>query len=479
MPITTHPTIVWFRDDLRAADNPALYKAGLRAAPVICVYIREKVNSLRPLGGAANWWLHHSLKSLSSTLSSHDVRLVLKTGDPLEILSKMAGNIGADHVMWNRRYAPDEIDIDQKIKFALKGQGLHVESFNANLLNEPWEIKTGSDKPYKVFTPYWRACRPQSAPLDNGYEPSFKNQTELNVTSENLADWNLDPENPDWAEGFSEYWNPGETGAREQLEEFLGHGIDGYKDNRDVPAQPATSFLSPYLRFGEISPKQIWRTLDDRFGDNFSVDAEKFLAEIGWREFSKTLLFYADDLSEKNWKDEFDSFPWRDDPQGFKAWTQGQTGYPLVDAGMRQLWQKGWMHNRVRMVTASFLIKHLMINWREGEKWFWDTLVDADAASNPASWQWVAGSGADASPFFRIFNPIIQSEKFDPDGDYIRRFVPELKDVPKKHIHAPWAAPKDVLEQAGVTLGETYPKPIVDHKFARERALSAYKAMRS
>ncbi|RZV41249.1 MAG: deoxyribodipyrimidine photo-lyase, partial [Acidimicrobiales bacterium] len=246
-----------------------------------------------------------------------------------------------------------------------------------------------------------------------------------------------------------------------------------------VPAQPATSFLSPYLRFGEISPKQIWRTLDDRFGDNFSVDAEKFLAEIGWREFSKTLLFYADDLSENNWKDEFDSFPWRDDPQGFKAWTQGQTGYPLVDAGMRQLWQKGWMHNRVRMVTASFLIKHLMINWREGEKWFWDTLVDADAASNPASWQWVAGSGADASPFFRIFNPIIQSEKFDPDGDYIRRFVPELKDVPKKHIHAPWAAPKDVLEQAGVTLGETYPKPIVDHKFARERALSAYKAMRS
>jgi len=345
-------------------------------------------------------------------------------------------------------------------------------------LNEPWEIKTGSDQPYKVFTPYWRTCRQISAPMNDNLVPIFENAKSVSVQSEDLKDWGLYPVNTNWAEAFPTYWTPGEKGAQQQFAHFLETGMDGYKDKRDIPSDPSTSMLSPYLRFGEISPRQIWRVLDQKYGGDFPADVEKFLAEIGWREFSKTLLFYADDLSETNWKSDFDPFPWKRDPKGFKAWCKGQTGYPLVDAGMRQLWDTGWMHNRVRMVAASFLIKHLMIDWRAGEKWFWDTLVDADAASNPASWQWVAGCGADAALFFRIFNPILQSERFDPGGEYIRTYVPELANIPDKYIHAPWKAPTQVLKESGVDIGKTYPAPIVDHKFARERALAAYKSIK-
>ena len=475
----TKPSIVWLRDDLRVLDNPALNSAAAREAPVICLYIREVNPSLRELGGAAKWWLLQSLTSLRADLSKLNIQLVLRTGEALTILDDIVRETGATHIFWNRRYAPSEVATDKNIKTALSDQGVTVESFKANLLNEPWEIKTGSGGPYKVFTPYWRACRPISEPMGDMKPVDVQQETLVSVTSENLTDWNLYPAQPDWARKFSELWRPGERGARDQLQEFLEAGLDGYAQLRDVPSSPSTSLLSPYLRFGEISPRQIWRALSERYGDDLPKDAEKFLAELGWREFSKTQLFYADDLANENWKEEFDQFSWNEDPKAFEAWSRGQTGYPLVDAGMRQLWQLGWMHNRVRMVVASFLIKHLMIDWREGERWFWDTLVDADAASNPASWQWVAGSGADAAPFFRIFNPITQSERFDGDGDYIREFVPELKDLPKKYIHAPWTAPADVLKTAGVIIGETYPAPIVDHKFARERALDAYKSMRA
>ena len=455
-----------------------MFRATQQAGPVICVYIRETSDQLRPLGGAVGWWLHQSLTALGKSLSEHAISLVLRTGDPLNILSSLVEETGATEVLWNRRYAPAETEIDKRVKTELKNQGLTVESFNANLLNEPWEIKTGSDQAYKVFTPYWRACRQISAPVNDTLVPNLENAEPVQVQSETLEEWGLNPENPNWAEQFPNYWTPGETGAKQQLATFLKSGMDGYKDKRDIPSSPSTSMLSPYLRFGEISPRQIWRTLDHKYGGDFPTDVEKFLAELGWREFSKTLLFYADDLAEINWKSDFDPFPWKDDPNGFKAWSKGQTGYPLVDAGMRQLWQTGWMHNRVRMVAASFLIKHLMIDWREGEKWFWDTLVDADAASNPASWQWVAGCGADAALFFRIFNPILQSERFDPNGEYIRTFVPELANMPDKYIHAPWTAPEKVLVESNVRLGETYPGPIVDHKFARERALAAYKSIK-
>ena len=435
-------------------------------------------NGIRPLGGAVKWWLHYSLKALAGKLDTLGIPLVLRSGDPTKIIPDLVVELNSGLTVWNRRYAPNEVSVDQSIKTALKASGVQIESFNANLLNEPWTVKTGSDQPYKVFTPYWRTCRPKNEPLGQGFAATKVPNLEFTIPSEKVEDWNLNPENPNWADGFPAYWSPGEDGAHLQLKEFLESGINGYKDNRDIPAAPNTSMLSPYLRFGEISPRQIWRALIKKYGEDIPNDGEKFLAEIGWREFSKSLLFYGDNLAEVNWKRDYDPFPWTDNPKGFKAWTKGQTGYPLVDAGMRQLWQTGWMHNRVRMVAASFLIKHLLIDWRKGEKWFWDTLVDADAASNPASWQWVAGSGADAAMFFRVFNPTLQSERFDADGEYIRKFVPELANLPNKYIHAPWKAPDAVLQGVGVEIGKDYPAPIVDHKFARNRALTAYKSLK-
>lgn len=455
-------SLIWFRDDLRLADNPALTAACSTNTPVICLYVLEEHEGLRPLGGATRWWLHHSLSALTKGLQERGIQLVLQRGDPTKILPALCKDHNLTQIFWNRRYAPGQVRVDTEIKSVLESKGAVVNSFNGNLLNEPWTIKTGSDHPYKVFTPYWRACRSKGHPAVPLPAPDTITSTDCDIETDQLADWALLPTKPNWADGLDAMWTPGERGAHGRLHTFLDDGLSGYKDGRDIPDLNNTSKLSPHLRWGEISPRQIWAALRDTQGDFFCADAEKFLAEIGWREFSKTILFYADDLAEKNWKPNFDAFPWREDTEKFNDWCKGETGYPLVDAGMKELWHTGTMHNRVRMVTASFLIKHLLIDWRQGEQWFWDTLVDADEASNPASWQWVAGSGADAAPFFRIFNPILQSQKFDPDGAYIKQWIPELRDQDRKSIHLP---------------GSTYRAPIVDHSFARNRALDAYKSL--
>jgi len=467
--MTDNPIIHWFRRDLRITDNPALSRAADTGKPIIAVFIDES-DADKPLGAASLWWLHYSLTSLMNDL---DVPLILRRGQAADILDELIKATGADHVVWNRRYEKDGIERDTLIKSALTDRGLKVESFKANLLNEPWEVKTKSDTYYKVFTPYWRAAREVFTPDAPLSAPNNMNAYADDLRTDKLEDWKLLPTRPDWGSKMLPYWTPGSEGAREALTEFLNGPVQTYTNDRNRPDKKGTSKLSPHLAFGEISPREIWQACE-------SVEqTDKFMSEIGWREFSYNLLYHNPNLATENFRSDFDAFPWKKDNEALQRWQTGQTGYPFVDAGMRELWQTGWQHNRVRMVTASFLIKHIMLDWRRGEEWFWDCLVDADPASNAASWQWVAGSGADAAPYFRIFNPFSQGEKFDKNGDYVRRYVPELKDLPNKYLNRPWEAPKDVLEKAGVVLGQTYPEPIVDHKAARERALAAYKETRA
>lgn len=468
-----HPVIVWFRCDLRVSDHPALYEAAKTGAPILPLYIRDSAAE-KPLGGASRWWLHHSLTRLSEDLDALGLELRIITGDPEISLLSIAKDIGAQQVFWNRRYDAYGVAKDTAIKTLLDEEGIAASSFKGNLLSEPWEMKTGSGGWYKVFTPYWRACLAGSPPSEPLPAPKDPMPCRADIGAVNIADLDLLPTNPDWSGGLSDRFTPGSAAAKSALTQFLENAVESYPEDRDRPAKHGTSRLSPHLAFGEISPREIWAVCEDS-----GKDCGKFLAEIGWREFSYVLLFYNPKLGSENYKPAFDGFEWREDAAGLTAWQDGMTGYPMVDAGMRELYATGWQHNRVRMITASFLIKHLLIHWTEGEKWFWDTLVDADPASNAASWQWVAGSGADASPYFRIFNPFTQGEKFDPEGDYIRRWIPEIGKLPKKYIHRPWDAPKNVLDYAGVTLGKTYPKPIVEHKSARERALAAYKKSRS
>ena len=467
------PIIVWFRRDLRIADNPALTEAAATGRPVICLYILETEKE-RELGGASRWWLHHSLKSLAKDLNSIGVNFILRKGQAFRILDMLIEDTEADTVYWNRRYDLAPRERDSAIKADLTQRGLTIKSFHANLLSEPWTVKTKTDNYYKVFTPYWRAAQEKldiSEPLGT---PTLLAQYQGVLKNEPLDALNLLPSSPDWGSKMAPFWTIGSRGAEKALRQFLSGPVADYPEDRNRPdKEDGTSKLSPHLAFGEISPKQIWHACK---GD--LETARKFLAEIGWREFSYVLLYHNPKLATENFKPAFDAFEWNTDSDHLHRWQQGRTGYPFVDAGMRQLWQTGWQHNRVRMVTASFLIKHLLIDWREGEKWFHDTLVDADPASNAASWQWVAGSGADAAPYFRIFNPFTQGEKFDPNGDYVRKFVPELKHLPNKFIHRPWEAPALVLKEAEVELGGNYPEPIVDHKFARERALAGYKATR-
>lgn len=467
------PIIVWFRRDLRVADNPALYEAAATGRPVIELYILETEKD-RELGGASLWWLHHSLQSLADDLAGIGAKLILRKGQAYRVLDMLIEETGAQSVYWNRRYDLAPRETDAAIKADLTARGLSVETYRANLLSEPWTVKTKTDNYYKVFTPYWRTA--QESIDVNEPLPAPKNITAFDgdIKSVSLESLSLLPTSPDWGSKMAPHWTIGSKGAAKALAQFLDGPDETYAEDRNRPdKEGGTSKLSPHLAFGEISPKQIYQACK---GD--LEKARVFLSEIGWREFSYVLLFHNPKLATENFKEAFDGFEWDMDEDKLRRWQRGQTGYPFVDAGMRQLWQTGWQHNRVRMVTASFLIKHLLIDWREGEKWFHDTLVDADPASNAASWQWVAGSGADASPYFRIFNPFTQGEKFDPNGDYVRKFVPELAKMPKKYIHRPWEAPKNILENAGVKLGQDYPKPIIDHKEAREKALSAYKASR-
>lgn len=438
------PSIVWLRDDLRLADNPALTAAAHRGEPVVLVYVLDEESAgIRPLGAASRWWLHNSLASLGD-------RLTLRRGKAEEVIPELVAETGAGAVFWNRRYGAAR-EIDARLKTRLREDGLEVQSFQANLLVEPWTLTTGGGGPYRVFTPFWKAAR-ELVFRDPLPVPAFSVST--GSTTDSLDDWGLLPTHPDWAEGLREAWQPGEAGAHAQLEGFADERLADYH-RRDEPAVDATSRLSPHLRFGEISPFQVWARMHGPLSPAARTNVPRFLSEVGWREFNWSILFHSPELAERNYRPAYDSFPWSEpDPEELAAWKEGRTGIPLVDAGMRELWRTGVMHNRVRMVVASFLIKNLLIDWRVGEKWFWDTLVDADEASNPGNWQWVAGSGADAAPYFRVFNPELQREKFDKAGGYVNRWVPEV----------------------GTPL---YPEPIVDLAETRKQALAAYEHVKA
>jgi len=483
-PLADAPIIVWFRKDLRLIDNPALCDACSSGRPLVLVYILDDdthVDGDWAVGSASRWWLDASLRSLQKSLADRGASLTLRRGVALDCVNEVIAESGATRVVWNRCYETNGIERDRVIKQKLDQASVEVESFNGALLNEPWQIKTGSGSPYLVFTPYWKAILRRGIERQPEDAPSKLNMLDSASRSDRLEDWNLTPSRPDWAAGLRENWTPGEQGAWESLKLFLDERVGRYSDGRDRPDQSDTSMLSAHLHFGEISPVSVWHeTVQATDGDNKLRDeGMAFLREIGWREFCHSLLFYNPTLPDANLKPAFDAFTWLDDEVGLLAWQKGLTGFPIIDAGMRQLWHSGWMHNRVRMIAASFLIKDLMVHWRHGERWFWDTLVDADLANNAAGWQWVAGSGADASPYFRVFNPTTQGKKFDPDGVYVRRWVPELASLPDRYIHEPSDAPEDVLTEAGIELGTDYPMPLVDHKQARLRALEAYEQVRA
>ncbi|HEV7370840.1 deoxyribodipyrimidine photo-lyase [Arenibaculum sp.] len=468
------PIIVWFRQDLRLADNPALAEAARTGRPVLPVYVLDDdTPGTWRMGGAARWWLHHSLAALGRDLAALGCALVLRRGDPRAVLPALIREAGADTVFWNRRYEPFAIARDEAVKASLKAVGFTVRSFNAALLHEPWTVTTRAGGPCRVHSAFWRACLAKGDPPPP--LPAPRKLLGAALPGDTLDAWRLLPDAPDWAGGLRAAWTPGEAGARQRLTDFLDGALEGYAARRDQPGLEATSRLSPHLRFGEVGPRQVWHAVLTASGVRGGRGgAAKFLAELGRREFSYHLLYHHRGLPAVPLRPEFADFPWREDPEALRAWQRGATGYPLVDAGMRELWSTGWMHNRVRMIAASFLVKHLLIPWQTGEAWFWDTLVDADLASNAANWQWIAGCGADAAPYFRIFNPVLQGMKFDPEGDYVRRWVPELRGLPARHVHRPWEAPEGELRAAGVVLGRTYPTPVVDHAAARGRALAAF-----
>lgn len=474
------PSLVWFRNDLRLADNPALHAAREHGSPILCIYVLETDEGLRALGGASRWWLHHSLDALDGDLRHIGGRLELFHGAARTIVPELAAYAGA--LFFNRRYGGAAGELDATIEAAAEKAGCRVHVFNGRLLNEPWEVKTKTGGSYGVYTPYWKAARakldlddplPKPRKLDGARYPAGA------PDRVGLKDLDLLPTKPDWAQGLRESWTPGEAGAWERLRAFLKTHLADYAEERNRLASQGTSHLSPHLRFGEISPRQIFAEVSKAESATSREGAETFRAELGWREFDYHVMHHHPDVATKNLHGNFDRMPWRTaSARELRAWQEGRTGFPVVDAGMRQLWRTGYMHNRVRMIAGSFLVKDLLFDWRVGEEWFWDTLCDADPANNTMNWQWVAGSGADAAPFFRVFNPVTQGEKFDPDGDYVRRWVPELAKLEGKAIHAPWTLSEDVLAKAGVELGKTYPAPMLDHKAARERALKAYEKVK-
>ncbi|MDB5335109.1 MAG: deoxyribodipyrimidine photolyase [Planctomycetaceae bacterium] len=473
-------SIVWFRRDLRVADQPALVAALARGKPVIPVFIWSPGEEGRwPEGAASRWWLHFSLLALDARLQSLGSRLIVRQGASLSELRKLVEETGALAIFWNRRYEPDAIRRETEVKAALKADGLLAESYNGSLLYEPWEIKSKSGGPYKVFTPFSKACLvhaeperplatptrvaapaawPKSLPIEGlGFLPTIK-----------------------WDSGFHTMWHPGCDAAEQMLKTFLPAGVAQYVEERNRPDHAGTSRLSPALHFGEISPRQVWHTVCDHLQEKPRSPqmGEPFLRQLLWREFAHHLLFHFPQTPTEPLREEFSHFPWLDNQQHLRAWQRGLTGYPIVDAGMRELWATGWMHNRVRMIVASFLVKDLLLPWQAGADWFWNTLVDADLANNTLGWQWTAGCGADAAPYFRIFNPVSQGENFDPERAYVRRWIPELAELPNEWIHQPWNAPPLVLREAGIKLGKTYPRPIVDHGNARLKALEALSQIR-
>ena len=467
----TTTQLAWLRNDLRLTDNPALAAAAKGGGETIALYIHEEIDGVRPPGGAARWWLHQSLLALEADLATHGIALVVESGNPEDILGRLVRERNVSAVFWNRRYAPGERAVDSAIKAKLRGDGITVESFAAHLLIEPWEITTGAGKPYSVFTPFWKSLK--QAPIAQPLPAPAKGKRR---DSQSVDGHYLEPH---WAGKLAAHWQIGEAAAQQRLCDFLDEQVTHYAEERDFPAKAVTSRLSPHLRFGEISPRQIWHAASAaaEAHPKMAGAIDKFLSELAWRDFSYHQLYHRDDIAREPMQEKYRGLDWRDAPKDLRAWQKGLTGLPMIDAGMRELWETGSMHNRVRMLVASLLSKNLLIDWRLGEQWFWDCLVDADMASNPASWQWVAGSGLDAAPYFRIFNPVTQGKRFDEDGAYVRRWVPELAKLDDAHIHSPWEAPKEALEAAGVVLGKTYPRPIVDLKTSRERALAAAAAL--
>ena len=482
--MTGSPTLVWFHLDLRLADNPALEKAMARRGPILPVFIwAPDEDAPWSPGAASRWWMHQSLRELQASLAERGSKLIIRRGPTVVTLLALAAESGAKVIFWNRRYEPAAIARERELERRARECGFAAEACPGNLLFEPGTILNKDGKPFRVFTAFWRACLAMADPPEPGLAPARILAPARWPSSMDISELGLEPQ-VDWAAGMRQAWRPGAASAASRLEAFIKSArVASYFKDRDRPDHDGTSRLSPHLHFGEISARQIWHALRgglrslgaDRTAELYS--AEPYLRQIAWREFSYHLLFHFPQTPQEPMRPEFRSFPWRMDPRSLKMWTRGETGYPLIDAGMRELWHTGWMHNRVRMVAASFLVKHLLIPWQEGAAWFWDTLVDADLANNTMGWQWSAGCGADAAPYFRIFNPVIQGERFDPDGAYVRRWVPELAGIPAAWIHKPWKAPRSLLSEAGVELGKGYPEPIVEHEVARKRALAALAGM--
>ncbi len=484
------PIILWFRNDLRLGDHRALTAAVNTGAQIILLYVLDdETPAPTPaptpaewkMGGASRWWLHHSLAALANDIAKKGNKLILRRGPAREIVPKVAAECGAGAVYFSRHYEPSSVALEADLKALLEERGITCKRFSGALLREPEDIRTKAGDVFKVYTPFWRALSSEFTVGKPVAAPAAIAPPAQLPKSDSLASLELLPRKLDWPEGLAAEWSPGEAGANARLDAFLEGAMKDYADARNRPDLPGTSRLSPHLHFGEITPALCWYRSGQAAARTPGSDKghETFLKEIVWREFAHTLLFYWPNLPEVPFRPEYLAFPWLENASHLKAWQRGQTGYPIVDAGMRELWRTGYMHNRVRMITASFLIKDLLVPWQRGEAWFWDTLVDADLANNAAGWQWVAGCGADAAPYFRIFNPVTQGEKFDPNGDYVRTWVPEISKLPTEHIHAPWDAPEDVRAASGVVLGKSYPRPIVDHAAARARALAAFGLVKS
>ena len=472
MALAKNINVIWFRQDLRLADNPALTNA-LEDGKTLPIFILDNVNSKEHVNGAASkWWLHHSLIKLNKSLKN---KLCFFTGNPIDILDEIHKQFEISNIFWSRCYEPWRIKRDKKIKKYFSDQNVNVNTFNGSLLWEPWNIAKKDGTPYKVFTPYYRkGCLNSDKPRMPLPAPNLSNLISIDNHDLKIEDLELMPKH-NWYNKMISIWSPGEEGALNKIEEFISNGLNNYKEGRNFPSNQNVSQLSPHLHFGEVSPNQVWyraKTKEGKLG--IKKDLDHFLSELGWREFSFNLLYHFPFLPKENLQKKFDNFPWDNDKDKLKKWQKGLTGYPIVDAGMQELWQTGYMHNRLRMVVGSFLVKNLLLHWHHGERWFWDCLIDADLASNSAGWQWIAGSGADAAPYFRIFNPITQGQKFDPDGKYTRKYLPVLNDMPDKFLFNPWEAPEDVLRSAGVKLGENYPLPIVEIGSSRQKALEAF-----
>ncbi len=470
--------IFWFRQDLRLEDNPALQAALKTRLPLMPLYIWDPEGEGEWLpGGASRWWLHRSLESLHLELVKRGSALVLQKGNSEKVFLEILSRYSVQGIYWNHRYEPLILNRDKELKNKFESRGIRVEVFHGSVLFPPDSVLKEEGTPYKVFTPFWKRCLRQTVHERTSGSPSSFPPVPSKSSSLPLEKLKLNPAIA-WDTGLKKTWQPGSPQALAQLEKFLKERLSRYPESRDRPDQEGTSRLSPYLHFGEISPLRIWNACRKAelttSQPGIIRGSETFLRELGWREFGCHLLIHFPHTPQSPLREEFNKFPWRTDIRQLEAWQQGQTGYPIIDAGMRQLWQTGWMHNRVRMIVASFLVKDLLHSWQEGSKWFWETLVDADLANNTFGWQWAGGCGADAAPFFRIFNPILQGEKFDSLGTYVKTFCPELRELPPPYIHHPWLAPDPILKSAGITLGKNYPSPIIDHSLARTRALQSF-----